>query len=201
MEDHGWRDKAFLPLFDHNKIMAAISNDPGAHNIIMDIMNGLNIWLFKVLSGEESTDLKAKSDCLSFGKKIAAHLEGLHHLNKNNMITKRSLREYLEHDGRAAWCGLIFIVKTFRSSFKNNFLDYSAAITALLITTKREEAEFERFRMSCPSTDIREILLNYYNKNRDRLVGGADSNDAVAVGVNTVGSGKSGRMIFRGFNP
>ncbi len=202
-----WKSKmgmeSLLITFNEIKCLTAMYDDSGAYNLIIDIINGLNVWLFKVLAGKEITYPQAKSDCLSFGGKLASHLETMYKIDRDNMVTRVSYREYLERDSLAARNGISFMIRSFRSSFRNNILDYAAALTAMLISEKREEMEFERFVRESPENfaDVRGSLLSYYINNEVRLVGGKN----VAARADIMGAGrgneKYNKSIFKGFNP
>lgn len=186
-----------------NLIIERIRGGQTARHLVLGIINGVNTWLFKVLSDYQASENEARIHCLSFGEKVTAYIQNLYDLERYYMTSKKSFREYLMHGNEAAASGVSFIIRSFQSSFHDNYMDFAAAMVALLISTRREEYEFEKFRQDFRGADLRETLFTYYSLNRENLTA-MEEPPSGRPALLTELPGKNGRKnksAFRGFYP
>lgn len=187
---------------DTDSIIKTILEGGAARQLVADIVNGVNTWLFRVLSEYGISPDQAKLQCLRFGRKIFTHLRMTYELERHYYPPEKgkSFKEYLETDLRAVEHGLNYLVKSFKNDFRDNEADYEASVVALLIVAKREEQEFEIFRKGLPETDVRIALVEYYLQNNVQWLGGtgaATKREGLVPKEPFFGA----RVAFRGFNP
>lgn len=152
-----------------NEIIGHLFQENHAREFLLDICNGVNTWLFRVLSNYQLTLRQARKECLILGQGIVDHLQKIHGLKKYYNDAPGSFSKYLAENTEAGKFGLNYVVKTILSAFKDPF-DRNAALVALLISEKKMEEEFENHRNRSPEVDLREELIYFYFYKRDELL-------------------------------
>jgi hypothetical protein len=152
-----------------NEIIAHLFQENDAREFLLDICNGVNTWLFRVLSNYQLTTRQARKECLILGQGIADHLQKIHGLKKYYNDAPGSFSKYLAENTEAGRFGLNYVVKTILSAFSDPS-DRNAALVALLISEKKMEEEFENHRNRSPEADLREELICFYFYKRDELL-------------------------------
>ena len=152
-----------------DEIIYHLFQEDHAREFLLGICNGVNTWLFKVLSNYRLSTDQARSECLTLGQGIVDHLQKIHGLKKHYNDSPESFSRYLAENTDALKFGLNYVIKTVLSSFSDS-LDRNAALVALLISQKKMEEEFENQRSRSPGTDLREELVNFYFYKRDEFL-------------------------------
>lgn len=152
-----------------NEIIGHLFQGNHAREVLLDICNGVNTWLFRVLSNYRISIGQARKQCLIFGQGIVDHLQKIHGLKKYYNDPQGSFSKYLAENPEAGTFGLNYVVKTMLSAFEDP-LDRDAALVALLISQKKMEEEFENNRNRSPEADLREELIYFYFYKRDELL-------------------------------
>lgn len=181
------------------EVIKAIYEDGAAGHVLVDIVNGLNTWLFRVLSEYRINHDQAREQCLRFGMQVTNHLRKIYELERHYSCYRKSLREYLETESQTSRYGLNYTIRSLRSSFRDNDDDYTASLVALLISAKREEQSFEKYREKLSGIDVREHLLSYYQENEELWMGrnGGGRKEEEPTKNEVV---LDNRLAFRGFN-
>lgn len=152
-----------------NEIIAYLFHENQTREFLLDICNGVNTWLFRVLSNYGLTLTQARMECLMLGQGIIDHLQKIHGLRKYYNDEPGSFSKYLSENTEAGRFGLNYVVKTILSVFSDPS-DRNAALVALLISQKKMEEEFENHRNRSAEADLREELICFYFYKRDELL-------------------------------
>ena len=152
-----------------NEIIAYLFHENQIRELLLNICNGVNTWLFRVLSNYRLTITQARMECLMLGQGIIDHLQKIHGLRKYYNDEPGSFSKYLSENTEAGRFGLNYVVKTILSAFSDPS-DRNAALVALLISQKKMEEDFESHRNRSPEADLREELIYFYFYKRDELL-------------------------------
>ena len=152
-----------------SEIIAHLFQENHTREFLLDLCNGVNTWLFRVLSNYRLTIEQARLECLMLGQGIIDHLQKIHGLKKYYNDEPGSFSKYLSENAEAGRFGLNYVVKTLLSTF-NDPLDRDAALVALLISQKKMETEFENHRSPSSGADLREELICFYFYRREELL-------------------------------
>src|SRR5512135_2361872 len=125
-----------------NEIIGYLFQGDHARALLLDICNGVNTWLFRVLSNYRLSTGQARKECLILGRGIVDHLRKIYGLKKYYNDSPGSFSKYLAENPEARTFGLNYVVRTILSAFEDPF-DRDAALVALLISEKKLEGEFE----------------------------------------------------------
>ena len=182
-----------------NEIIGHLFHENHARDLLLGICNGVNTWLFKVLSNYRLSTGRARTECLIFGRGIVDHLQKIHGLRKHYNDSPESFSRYLAENTDARKFGLNYVIKTVLSSFSDP-LDRNAALVALLISQKKMEEEFENQRSRSPGTDLREELVNFYFYKRDEFLDvGRSSQQELDSLLSVNGDAEDGIGAVKGF--
>lgn len=132
-----------------NEIIAYLFHENQTREFLLNICNGVNTWLFRVLSNYRLTVTQARMECLMLGREIVDHLQKIHGLKKYYNDEPESFCKYLSQSKEAERFGLNYVVKTILSAF-SDVLDLNAALVALLISQKKMEEEFKIIETGLP---------------------------------------------------
>ena len=152
----------FISDEDFKTIVDIIVHHSERKQFIIEILNGLNTWLFKILSNYQMEEQQAKKACFVFGEKITGHLNNIYCLEKFYGRTEKSYWEYFHLEDKVPKYALSYIMNSFYTIFFKNMDDYKAAVITLLISLNRDEDEFEEFRSGLSGLDIRKVVMMYF---------------------------------------
>ncbi len=182
-----------------DEIIYHLFQEDQAREFLLGICNGVNTWLFKVLSNYRLSTGRARTECLILGHGIVDHLQKIHGLRKHYNDSPESFSRYLAENTDARKFGLNYVIKTVLSSFSDP-LDRNAALVALLISQKKMEEEFENQRSRSPGTDLRGELVNFYFYKRDEFLDVVRSSQRELASVLSVnGDAGDGVGAVKGF--
>jgi len=101
-----------------DEIIYHLFQEDHGREFLLGICNGVNTWLFKVLSNYRLSTGRARTECLILGHGIVDHLQKIHGLRKHYNDSPESFSRYLAENTDARKFGLNYVIKTILSSFK-----------------------------------------------------------------------------------
>ena len=182
-----------------DEIIYHLFHEDHAREFLLGICNGVNTWLFKVLSNYRLSTDQARSECLILGQGIVDHLQKIHGLKKHYSDSPESFSRYLAENREAGKFGINYVIKTVLSAFSDR-LDRNAALVSLLISQKKMEEEFESQRSGSPEADLREELIYFYLYKRDELLeAGRPPQQELEPVLSVSGGSEEGISSVKGF--